>query len=146
MLNLTIKDIQINQTFADKRSAIQATGKLLVENGYTDPAYTESMIARDQLTSTYIGNMVAIPHGTDGSQNLINHSGIVITQVPDGVEFDGNIVKVVIGIAGLGDEHLELLSTIAIICSEIENVENIVMAQTENEIIDIFRESGEHHE
>ncbi|MBE9388121.1 PTS sugar transporter subunit IIA [Vagococcus salmoninarum] len=146
MKNLQARDIQIKQHFPDKISAIHGTGHLLAENGYTELDYIEEMIKRDQLTSTYIGNLVAIPHGTDDSQPLIKASGIVITQVPEGVDFDGNLVKVIIGIAGIGEEHLELLSTIAIVCSDLANVEAIVQAETPEAIIEIFKENGDDHE
>lgn len=97
------------------------------------------MIERDQLTTTYIGNMVAIPHGTDDSKQLINQSGIVILQVPEGVDFDGNEVKLIIGIAGVGDEHLELLSQIALVCSETDNVQQLIVAESEAKIIELFK-------
>lgn len=98
------------------------------------------MIERDNLTTTYIGNTVAIPHGTDDSKHLINQSGIVILQVPEGVAFDGNEVRLIIGIAGLGDEHLELLSSIALVCAEMTNVEQLIDTDSKEAIIELFKE------
>lgn len=140
-MELKQTDIKLNQTFADKEAAIRFAGKLLVEQGYVQTAYIEKMIERDALTSTFIGNQVAIPHGTEGSNELINESGIVIIQVPEGVDFDGNEVKVVIGIAGADGEHLDVLSNIAIVCSEEENVEEIIHAQSAQAVIDLFEGS-----
>lgn len=140
-MELKETDIKLNQSFTDKETAIRYAGELLVEQGYVDPAYIEEMVKRDKLTSTFIGNQVAIPHGTEGSQTLIKKSGIVIVQVPEGVDFDGNEVKVVIGIAGADGEHLEVLSNIAIVCSEEENVASIIHAGSESEIIELFKGS-----
>ncbi|EOH99335.1 hypothetical protein UAW_00485 [Enterococcus haemoperoxidus ATCC BAA-382] len=140
MLTLKQEDIVLNKRFSSKKEAIEAAGKQLVSQGYVSIDYIQKMVERDRLTTTYIGNMVAIPHGTDDSKVLINQSGIVILQVPKGVEFDGNEVRLIIGIAGLGDEHLELLSSIALVCSDMEKVRQLIAAETKEEIIGLFKE------
>ncbi|MBO0466259.1 PTS sugar transporter subunit IIA [Enterococcus plantarum] len=139
MIALKKEDIVLKKHFSDKKKAIEAAGKQLVDQGYVELYYIEKMIERDQLTTTYIGNMVAIPHGTDDSKQLINHSGIVILQVPEGVDFDGNEVKLIIGIASVGYEHLELLSQIALVCSETDNVQQLIVAESEAKIIELFK-------
>ncbi|MBC1511903.1 PTS sugar transporter subunit IIA [Listeria booriae] len=141
MVALENKDIALKQAFGTKEEAITAAGQLLVEQGYVDAPYIEKMKERDAMTSTFIGNMVAIPHGTDDSRDMIKNSGIVLLQVPDGVSFDGNEVKVLIGIAGADGEHMDLLSSIAIVCSEEENVAQIVAAESKQEIIAFFEGS-----
>ncbi|MBP1040532.1 PTS sugar transporter subunit IIA [Vagococcus sp. BWB3-3] len=138
MEHLQTKAILLNQEFATKKEAIEATGQALLECGYIQPEYIATMHERDQLTSTFIGNMVAIPHGTDGSQQFINQSGLVVLQAPAGVSFDGNPVKLLIGIAGVDGQHLALLSKIAIVCSELTNVEAMVKATSPAEIIALF--------
>lgn len=136
---LSTENIVLNQAFATKEEAIRFTGKLLVDRGYVAPAYVEKMIEREEMTTTFMGNFVAIPHGTDDAKKEVKESGIAIIQVPEGVDFgDGNIVKLIIGIAGKGDEHLDILSNIAIVVSEEENVEQIVKASTEEEVISFF--------
>lgn len=138
MEHLQTDAILLNQQFNTKKEAIEATGQALLERGFIQSDYISTMHERDQLTSTFIGNMVAIPHGTDGSQQFINESGLVVLQVPSGVSFDGNEVKLLIGIAGADGQHLELLSKIAIVCSEIANVETMVNATSHAEIIALF--------
>lgn len=136
---LSAENIVLNQTFATKEEAIRFTGKLLVDRGYVAPAYVEKMIEREEMTTTFMGNFVAIPHGTDDAKKEVKESGIAIIQVPEGVDFgDGNIVKLIIGIAGKGDEHLDILSNIAVVVSEEENVEQIVKASTEEDVIAFF--------
>lgn len=136
---LSTETIVLNAEVQDKESAIRLTGNVLVERGYVDIAYIEKMLEREALTSTYMGNFVAIPHGTEDAKQSVKESGIAIIQVPNGVDFgNGNIVKLLIGIAGKDNEHLEILSQIAIVCSEEENVDKIVNAASKEEILALF--------
>lgn len=139
MAILSTDNIVLNEKASTKEEAIRITGQLLVDKGYVEEGYVEKMLEREQLTSTYMGNYVAIPHGTEDAKKEIKESGIAIIQVPEGVEFGGgNIVKLLIGIAGKGDEHLDILSKIAIVCSEEENVNKIVNASSKEEVLSIF--------
>ncbi|WP_078408387.1 PTS sugar transporter subunit IIA [Priestia abyssalis] len=136
---LSAETILLNAEVANKENAIRLTGNVLVEKGYVDAGYVEKMLEREELTSTYMGNFVAIPHGTEDAKQSVKESGIAIIQVPGGVDFgNGNIVKLLIGIAGKGDEHLEILSKIAIVCSEEENVLSVVNATSKEEILALF--------
>lgn len=138
---LTTSNVELNATFTTKEEAIRHTGEILVNNGYVDESYIEKMLEREELTSTYMGNYVAIPHGTEGAKGLVEHTGLAIVTVPEGIDFgEGNIVKILIGIAGKGDEHLEILSNIALVCSEEENIQKILDASTKEEVIQIFNE------
>jgi mannitol PTS system EIIA component len=138
---LTSKNILLNQSFSNKEEAIRGTGQVLVDKGYVKADYIEKMLEREELTSTYMGNFVAIPHGTEDAKKSVNESGISILQVPNGVDFgDGNIVKVLIGIAGKDNEHLDILSQIALVCSEEENIARIANAKSSEEILGLFSE------
>lgn len=136
---LAKENILLNQSVESKEEAIRLTGSILVEKGYVDSDYIDKMLEREELTSTYMGNFVAIPHGTEESKQFVKESGISFVQVPNGVDFGGgNIVKLLIGIAGKNNEHLDILSKIAIVCSEEENIEKLVAAKTAEEIMSIF--------
>jgi PTS system mannitol-specific IIA component len=133
--------IILNARVDDKESAIKLAGQLLVNNGFVEEAYIEKMLEREALTSTYIGNHVAIPHGTEDAKKAVKASGISIVQIPEGVDFgENNVAKLVIGIAGKDNEHLQILSKIAIVCSEPENVEKIVNSKTKEELLSFFAE------
>lgn len=141
LLILSPENILMDQEIHTKEEAIRLTGKLLVDLGYVQQTYIEKMLEREELTSTYIGNLVAIPHGTDEGKREILKSGIVIIQIPNGVDFgDGNIVKLIFGIAGKDDEHLDILSNIAIVVSDISNVHKIVDATSAEEVLDFFKD------
>lgn len=138
---LSINNIQLNVALSSKEEAIRYTGGILVDNGYVDAEYIEKMLEREELTSTFMGNQVAIPHGTEDAKSMVKETGLSVVTVPEGVDFgDGNIVKVLIGIAGKGGEHLELLSKIAIVLSEEENIQKILDTTSKEEIIRIFDE------
>jgi len=135
------ENIILNATLSSKDEAIEKAGAILVEQGYVTASYIPEMKKREEITSTYMGNFVAIPHGTEEAKTEVITSGLSFIQVPDGVDFNGETVKLIIGIAGKDGEHLELLSQIAIVCSEMDNVDKLVAASSEEEIIRIFEEA-----
>lgn len=138
---LTPATIELGASLESQEEAIRRAGTLLVENGNVDSRYVDSMFEREESVSTYMGNAVAIPHGTNDSKQWVERSGLSVITVPEGVEYgDGNIAMLVIGIAGKGDEHLEILSKIALVCSEEENVVKIVQARTKEELLAFFEE------
>lgn len=138
---LSRENIKLNVSLSGKEEAIRYTGSILVDGGYVDEAYIEKMLEREELTSTFMGNSLAIPHGTEDAKKNVLETGISVVTVPDGIDFGGgNIAKILIGIAGKGNEHLEILSNIAIVCSEEENIDKILNATTEEEILDLFSE------
>jgi mannitol PTS system EIIA component len=138
---LTPDTIELKAKLDSRDEAIRRAGALLVANGNVEDRYIDSMLEREQSVSTYMGNAVAIPHGTNDSKQWITRSGLSVITVPDGVEYgDGDIAHLIIGIAGKGDEHLEILSKIAIVVSEEENVARIVGAETKEELMAVFDE------
>lgn len=102
--------IKLGQKPVTKEEAIQAAGELLVKLGYVDESYIDAMQEREKLVSTYMGMGVAIPHGTTEAKGTVKKTGIVFIQYPEGVDFGTEKAQLVFGIAGIGDEHLDLLS------------------------------------
>ncbi|MCY9696638.1 PTS sugar transporter subunit IIA [Paenibacillus alginolyticus] len=142
MTILSTNKIKLNAKPKDKFEAIQMAGQLLVEAGHVSAAYIDKMLEREQTLSTYMGNGLAIPHGTQDSKSLILSTGLSIVQIPEGVDFgEGEKANLVIGIAAAGNDHLDILTNVAMICSEDENMELIMKAATPEEMVKIF-ESG----
>lgn len=107
---LFVQNIHLSAQASNKIKAINMVAEALVDAGYVDRDYAQAMIARDELISTYLGNGIAIPHGTTDYRNKIKKTGVQIFQFPQGVDWgDGDIAYVVIGIAASSNEHLELL-------------------------------------
>ncbi|WP_236895737.1 PTS sugar transporter subunit IIA [Clostridium beijerinckii] len=138
---LVKEGIVLNVASESKDKAIERVGKLLINGGYVKDNYIEGMKAREEEVTTYMGNGVAIPHGMNEYKKEILETGIVIAQYPNGVDFgEGNIAYIVIGIAGKGDEHMEILSKIALTIQYEENVERLRKAKTPEEIMEIIEE------
>ena len=132
-------NIQLGRSFSTKEEAIAAAGQILVDHGSALPAYIDAMQERERTVSVHIGNDVAIPHGVDGSGPLIKKTGLSVITVPEGVSFgEGRIARLVVGIAAVNDEHLPLLTNLAIICCDMDNVEKLVAATDPQTIIDIL--------
>ena len=109
----------------DKETAIRAAGQLLCDLGFTDEAYIQAMVDRENMVSTYMGMGVAIPHGTSDAKEDVKKTGIVVMQYPEGVDFSEEKAYLIIGIAGVGDEHLEILGNIVASLEDEELLENL---------------------
>ncbi len=135
------KNIKLQQASTSKPQAIKDSGQLLVDSGYVDAKYIDSMILRDENLSVYMGSYLAIPHGEFEAKDLIHHSGMSVLIYPEGIDWDGNTVKIVIGLAGLGDDHMEIISNVATIFSEEENIQKIIEATDIESVYKLFTES-----
>lgn len=123
--------VKLNQRPVSKEEAIQAAGELLAELGYVDRTYVDAMQERERRVSTYMGMGVAIPHGTSEAKNTVKKTGIVLIQYPEGVDFGDEKAQLVFGIAGIGDEHLELLGKI---CEMLEDEEILETLKTTSDV------------
>lgn len=136
--------VLVDQAYQTKEEAIRSTGQLLVDAGCVEPDYIEAMIERNKLVSVYMGNFIAIPHGTDDAKKFVKKSGISVVQVPSGVQFGkddtDDVAMLLFGIAGVENEHLEILQKIALFCSDVENVVKLADAKTSEEIIRLLQE------
>ncbi|WP_394121135.1 PTS mannitol transporter subunit IICBA [Planococcus donghaensis] len=132
------ENVFMNQKFRTKEDAIRFAGQALVRGGYVEESYVDEMMKREEITTTYMGNNVAIPHGTENAKKSVLKSGFTVVQVPNGVDFDGESAKMIFGIAGKDGTHLEILSGIAVICAEQLNVDKLVNAKSAKELIAII--------
>ncbi len=110
--------------------AITEAGRLLVECGATDAAYIDAMHEREKSVSTHMGNLLAIPHGTNEAKSSIRRTALSFVRYDDPLDWNGNPVKFVVGIAGVGDEHLALLGQIARVFVDPARVAELEAAQS----------------
>jgi len=130
--NILIKEgIQLGQKPVSKEEAIQAAGELLEKLGYVDGSYVAAMQEREKLVTTYMGMGVAIPHGTTQAKGTVKKSGIVFFQYPEGVDFGEEKAQLVFGIAGVGDEHLDLLGKL---CTLLEDEARLETLKTTDDV------------
>ena len=123
--------IKLNQTPGTKEEAIQAAGELMCKLGYVDASYVDAMQEREKLVTTYMGMGIAIPHGTTQAKGTVKKTGIVLFQYPEGVPFGDEKANLVFGIAGIGDEHLDLLAKI---CEVLEDETVLEEMKTTNDV------------
>lgn len=121
-----------------KEEAIERVGKMLVKEGYVNNNYIAAMQEREKIVSTYIGMGIAIPHGVGEAKKEVKESGIVVLQYPDGVVFGDDLAYLVIGIAGVGDDHLEILSNIATSLEDETLVDKLKNTNNKFEILQTF--------
>ena len=113
MLSLDLSAVRLGARVVDKTDAIRQVGQILVDAGFIEPGYVDSLLARERVANTFLGNGIAIPHGVPKDRGLIKQTGVAVLQVPDGVDWNpGDRVHLVVGIAAKSDEHLQILTNL----------------------------------
>ncbi|WP_154179866.1 fused PTS fructose transporter subunit IIA/HPr protein [Vibrio furnissii] len=136
MLQLSQNDIQLAQAQSNKLDAIRSIAADLAAKGLVEAGYVEGMLNREAQNSTFLGNGIAIPHGTTDTRDLVKETGVAVHHFPAGVDWgDGNTVYVAIGIAAKSDEHLGILKQLTKVLSADGVEEKLKQAKTENDII-----------
>ena len=105
--------VRLAERAADRDGAIRRCGDVLVELGAVTPAYVDSMLERERSVPTYLGEGVAIPHGTLSGKDAVLRDAVAVLKFPDGVDWDGNDVVMCIALAVRGDGHVDLLAELA---------------------------------
>lgn len=124
---LALDRIRLQATAVDKTDAIRQSGELLVSSGCVAPGYVDGMLAREETMSTYLGNGVAIPHGTYDNRGDVRKTGISVLQIPQGVAWeDDETAYLIIGIAATSDEHMGVLATLAEVIEDEEITQQLV--------------------
>ncbi|MDR2008434.1 MAG: PTS mannitol transporter subunit IICBA [Alphaproteobacteria bacterium] len=136
---LNINNIKLGLPSTSADEAIKMAGKLLVDGGYVNSGYINSMLEREKITTTFIGNWTAIPHGTNDAKDEVLSSGIVILQYPNGIDFNGNTVNLVIGIAGKNNTHVDILAKIAQTIVNEELVAKLIKTNNIQDFISSFK-------
>lgn len=121
-----------------KDDAILRAGHLLEQKGYVQKGYAEAMLKRENESTTYMGMGIAIPHGTDEAKKDIIRSGIVILQYPEGVDFGDEKAYLIAGIAGKGDEHIEILASLGETFENEDKLKTLMSAEDPNTIYNIL--------
>lgn len=131
---LNVGQVRIHSGSVSKENAMKEAADILEAAGAVTSAYFDAMQQREMTVSTYMGNELAIPHGTNETKDAILDSALSFVRYDGGVDWGGETVTFVVGIAGKGDEHLEILSQIALIFSDDDEVARLKEAQTPEEL------------
>lgn len=129
--------IVLNRKTVTKDEALKEVGNYMAELGYVKPGYIDYILEREKQSTTYLGNYVAIPHGTVEGKQEIQKTGIVIFQYPNGIDFgNGNIAYFLIGIAAKSNEHIEIISHLSDV---IEDEEEVLKLKEEKDIEKLYK-------
>ncbi|MGG5836805.1 MULTISPECIES: PTS mannitol transporter subunit IICBA [Enterobacteriaceae] len=115
LFRLGAENIFLGRTASHKEEAIRFAGEQLVKGGYVEPEYVQAMLDREKLTPTYLGESIAVPHGTVEAKDRVLKTGVVFCQYPDGVRFgeeEDDIARLVIGIAARNNEHIQVITSL----------------------------------
>ena len=140
---LNVGQVRIHSGSASREEAMREAADMLETVGAVTSAYFDAMQSREETVSTYMGNELAIPHGTNEMKHTILDSALSFVRYDGGVDWGGEPVTFVVGIAGKGDEHLEILSQIALIFSEEDEVARLKAAQTPEELFQLLSSVNE---
>ena len=136
---LKIENIRTGLAPESKEEAIRRVGQILYDSGYVDVSYIDAMIERENLTTTYMGMGLAIPHGTSEAKAAVIKSGIAVLQYPEGVEFGDEKAHLIIGIAGVGDSHLEILAKVSEALEDEEVLDRLSKSADASEIYETLK-------
>ena len=135
-MELERSNVQLHAKVANKAEAIQAAASLLVSSQYIKSGYIDSMLAREKVANTFLGNGIAIPHGLPKDRDLILRTGIAVLQVPNGVQWNrGETVQLVVAIAARSDEHIGILANLTTVLTEEDTVRKLATTNDPNDII-----------
>ena len=137
------ESILTNKVFLDNKEATIAAGNLLLENGYIEKEYIDSMLEKleTQSFATYIGNGVAIPHGMSDGSKYVTNTGISVIQVPEGVDWNDEKAYIVVGIAANSDDHMNVLASLADAIEDVEDAKKLWSETSVEKIYELLSEN-----
>lgn len=135
--------VRLGLAATDRLDALRQCGAVLVEVGAATEAYADAMIDREDSVSTYMGEGVAIPHGTDASREYINRAALAVLQFPEGVDWGGHQVQLCIAIASRSDEHIGILQSLALVLSDKESAARLRETDDIDEVLALLAPQDE---
>ncbi|WP_369789366.1 PTS mannitol transporter subunit IICBA [Rouxiella sp. WC2420] len=142
LFRMSPENIFLGLTASSKEQAIRFAGEQLVKGGYVQPEYVDAMLAREQLTSTYLGESIAVPHGTIEAKDRVLKTGIVFCQYPAGIrwgEDEDDSARLVIGIAARNNEHINVITKLTTALDEDGVIDRLANTTSVEEVLQIIR-------
>jgi len=141
LFKLTADNIFLGRTASHKEEAIRFAGEQLVKGGYVQPEYVDAMLEREKLTSTYLGESIAVPHGTVEAKDRVLKTGVVFCQYPQGVRFgeeEDDVARLVIGIAARNNEHIQVITSLTNALDDDTVIERLANTTSVQEVLDLL--------
>lgn len=144
LFRLTAANIFLGRQADNKEQAIRFAGEQLVNGGYVLPEYVEAMLDREKLTSTYLGESIAVPHGTIEAKDKVLRTGVVFCQYPAGVRFgdeEDDIARLVIGIAARNNEHIQVITSLTNALDDDAVIQRLINTTDVDEVLELLKGS-----
>lgn len=141
LFRLSESNVFLNLQASDKEQAIRFAGEQLVKGGYVEPEYVPAMLEREKLTSTYLGESIAVPHGTIEAKDRVLRTGVVFCQYPQGVRFgdeEDEVARLVIGIAARNNEHIQVITSLTNALDDDGVIERLANTTSVQEVLDLL--------
>jgi len=135
---LAESSIRLDEVASSRDEAIRKTGQALIDAGAIDESYVDAMFERENSVSTYVGEGVAIPHGTLAGKDSVKEDALVVLRFPTPVDWDGNEVSVTVGIAAKGNGHIAILSQLASILMDPDKAAALRGSTTSAEVYELL--------
>jgi PTS system mannitol-specific IIC component len=135
---LTAEAVVLGGSARSRDDAIDEAGRLLVAVGAVDESYVSAMHERETSVSTYMGNGLAIPHGTNEAKPAIRRTAISFVRYADPIDWKGQPAEFVVGIAGAGDDHLTVLSRLAEVFTDDDEIQRLRAAASPDEVLAVL--------
>jgi PTS system mannitol-specific IIC component len=142
LFKLGAENIFLGRKAATKEEAILFAGEQLVKGGYVEPEYVQAMLDREKLTSTYLGESIAVPHGTIEAKDRVLKTGIVFCQYPEGVRFgeeEDEVARLVIGIAARNNEHIQVITSLTNALDDESVIERLAKTTSVEEVLTLLK-------
>ncbi|WP_164970282.1 phosphoenolpyruvate--protein phosphotransferase [Halarcobacter ebronensis] len=144
MLKVEEKVVKLGVTVNSKEEAIKKAGELLVDAGYIEKGYVDSLFKREEISNTYLGNGICIPHGVQEDRDLILKTGISVLQIPQGISWkDDEKATLIIAIAAKSDEHIDILSQLTTLLMDDKKAKHLSSTKNISDILDLLNNSEE---
>ena len=145
---LDIRSISLNAAPADKSQTLDAAVSLMTRSGKIndEEAYRKQVYAREEESTTGIGEGIAIPHG---KCDAVEKPGLAAMVIPGGVDFDsldGEQVTLLFLIAAPNTEdnvHLDVLSKLSMMLMDEKFTKSLRAAKTPEEFLAIIDQADE---
>ncbi|WP_333617241.1 PTS mannitol transporter subunit IICBA [Mixta calida] len=141
LFKLGASNVFLGQQAASKEEAIRFAGEQLVKGGYVEPEYVDAMLEREKLTPTYLGESIAVPHGTVEAKDRVLKTGVVFCQYPQGVRFgeeEDDIARLVIGIAARNNEHIQVITSLTNALDDESVIARLATTNSVQEVLDLL--------
>ena len=141
LFKLGAENIFLGRKAATKEEAIRFAGEQLVKGGYVEPEYVQAMLDREKLTPTYLGESIAVPHGTVEAKDRVLKTGVVFCQYPEGVRFgeeEDDIARLVIGIAARNNEHIQVITSLTNALDDESVIERLAHTTSVDEVLELL--------